>query len=213
MRFIITLALALLLFGAVSATAAIYLPLAPGTESHLQGVGDPANALNLSIVESTGSQAVLYVDEVGGNDFDTWLRLEQDPDGKTYLLGQSFDGGASWNETAEPVVWIDMPLSVGHQWSQSTMLGTNTYTISSEVLAQEVVDVPAGQFTAICIQHVGTVAGAITYTYIEWYAEDIGIVKLDWTGFSHGDQYVLVDSTNVVATEASSWSSLKAMFR
>ena len=213
MRLRITLAFALLLLGVGTASAVTYLPLAMGTESHLQGVDDPANTLNLTVVENTGSQAVLYVDEVGGNDFDTWLRLDQDPDGKTYLLGQSFDGGASWNTTADPVVWIDMPLSVGHQWSQSTMLGTNTYEITSEVLAQEIVDVPAGQFTAICIQHVGVVAGAITYTYIEWYAEDIGIVKLDWTGFTHGDQYVLLDSTNVVATEGSSWDNLKAMYR
>jgi hypothetical protein len=202
----------LLLSGVGAASATMYLPLAEGTVSHLQGINDATNALEVSVAENTGAHAVLAVVETGGNDFATWLRMSQDLDGTTYLLGQSFDGGATWNDLGEPVVWIDVPLAVGNTWSQSTTLGTDTYEITSEVTAHELVSVPAGDFMAYCIEHVGVVAGALTYTYVEWYAENLGIVKLDWTGFAHGDVYGLTGA-NIVATEPSTWGKVKALYR
>lgn len=208
----VMLAAVLLLFSAGTASAINYLPLAEGTVSQLSGVDNPANSLTISVLENLGSHAILFVDENGGSDWDTWLRMSQDPDGTTYLLAQSFDGGATWNETDDPVTWIQTPLAVGNTWSQSTMLGSSTYEITSEVLSCGQVTVAAGDFMVWCIQHVGVIGGVQTYTYIEWYAENIGIVKLDWTGFAHGDMYELTGA-HIVATEFSTLDSVKALYR
>ncbi len=62
--------------------------------------------------------------------------------------------------------------------------------------------VAAGDFMVWCIQHLGVIGGVQTSTYIEWYAENIGIVQLDWTGFAHGDMYELTGAY-IVATEPS----------
>ncbi len=203
----------ILLLGSLGSASAIsYLPLAEGTISQLTGEANPANTLTVSVLENLGPYAILYLDENGGNDWDTWLRMSQDPDGTTYLLAQSFDGGASWNETTDPILWIETPLAVGNSWSQSTMLGSATFEITSEVVSHDLVTVPAGQFMAFCIQHVGVVGGAITNTYIEWYAENIGIVKIDWTGFAQGDIYALTGA-HIVATEPCTWGQVKALFR
>lgn len=202
----------MLLVGAGSASATSYMPLAEGTVSNFAGTADPSNSLVVSVYENTGVYSELAVIETGGNNFSTWLRLSQDPDGHTYLLAQSLDGGVTWNELAEPVVWIDMPLAVGNTWSQTTTLGPNSYEIESEVLSYGLVTVPAGDFMAYCIHHVGVVGGAVTYTYIEWYAENIGIVKLDWTGFIHGDVYALTHA-QIIATESISWGLVKALYR
>jgi hypothetical protein len=195
-----------------TASALNYLPLGTGSVSYLQGVDDTSASLTLTIEENNGVVAVMSVIETGGNDFATWFKLSQDLDGQTYLLAQSLDGGANWNYTGEPVVWIDTPLEVGKTWSQETTLGENTYVIDSEVTAQEILSVPAGEFSTFCITHVGVVGGVYTYTYIEWYAENVGIVKMDWTGAFLGDVYELTDAV-VIGAESRSWDEVKSLYR
>jgi hypothetical protein len=212
MRFRLLLGAVLLVCVAGTASALNYLPLGEGTVSYFEGVADPSATLVLTIEENDGMVAVASMIETGGNDFATWFQLSQDVDGQTYLLGQSFDGGATWALTADPVVWIDTPLEVGKTWSQETMLGEDTYVIDCEVTAHEAVTVPAGEYSAYCIVQEAVLAGMYEYTYIGWYAENIGLVSLDWTGAFLGDVYELTDAV-VVGYDASSWSQVKSLYR
>ena len=201
MRVRFILCIVLLLFATGTASALNYLPLGAGTVSNFRGVSDPSASLALTVQENNGAFAIVSLLETGGNDFATWFQISQDPDGQTYLLAQSFDGGGSWSYAADPIVWIDTPLEVGKTWSQETMLGGNTYTIETEVTAHETVTVPAGEFTAYCLVHSAVLAGIYPYTYIGWYAENIGLVSLDWTGAFLGDVYQLTHGV-IVGTES-----------
>ena len=71
---------------------------------------------------------------------------------------------------------------------------------------------PAGEFLAYCIVHEAVLGGVFVFTFIEWYAENVGFVKIDWTGFALGEGYELTDAV-VIGTETLSWGQVKASYR
>jgi hypothetical protein len=112
-------------------------------------------------------------------------------------------------------VWIDTPLEVGKTWSQQTSFNGVSYGLYSEVTAHETITVPAGDFLAFCIHHVAYIGFDGVANYSEWYAENLGVVRVDWTGLEFipmNDVYEL-SAAEVVGNESRSWGQIKSIFR
>lgn len=131
-----------------------------------------------------------------------------------------------------PIRWIDAPLFVGKTWSTEVrsylndLEGTGTpgepFTYGLEVVASEVITVPAGTFAAYGIAAVAptprsgwdafgrrTNAGR-GEQWVDWYAVGVGSIR-------HIGSYItpfdLVSYGLPVPIEVVSWSNVKAFFQ
>jgi len=75
-----------------------------------------------------------------------------------------------------PLVLLKNPVKVGESWETSLEVGGDHIEVQCEILAQEEVTVPAGEFQTLKV-NVATVVNEMNLISTYWFAPQIGIVK------------------------------------
>lgn len=79
-------------------------------------------------------------------------------------------------EVTPPVCVLRYPVKQGDSWGSEAKVGEQTIKMTSRVVGEEEVAVPAGKYKAIAVQVDGDAAGTkIRTTY--WFVANIGFVK------------------------------------
>jgi hypothetical protein len=73
---------------------------------------------------------------------------------------------------------LNYPLVNGASWKQTIRVGADEYTATRTAHWPEPVDVPAGTYAAIRVEWETPYADGTKYRQTEWYAPDVGLVKL-----------------------------------
>jgi hypothetical protein len=226
------------LFGLVlgvspSATAQTnpYFPLEPGL--HFSFTSDMGGSPEV-YVTVTGTE-LLYGQEVWvtqWDDFDsTDYRFEFysiAPDGDILFHGtrtENFAGDMVEYLPNPPFRVLDMPVSVGHSWTDLYVLDTylngifqgslTNYSFNGEIISTgSFVVTPAGSFAALEVEGIGLIDGGNTTTRTRyWFETDVGVVRRDSSVDGvPGVTTELLWSTPVTQ-EDQSWGSVKALFR
>lgn len=87
--------------------------------------------------------------------------------------------GNTTHETpySEPLLEAAFPPETGKKWDVKMTDGKNIIVRTTEMMAPEEVDVPAGKFTAIPVKVTVRTGDKLTSELTTWYALDVGIVK------------------------------------
>ncbi|HEX2863198.1 MAG TPA: hypothetical protein VHN99_01410 [Deinococcales bacterium] len=93
-----------------------------------------------------------------------------------FMLGYAA-GGAQVLYTPALQVYPAAPLAVGDRWSGSAKVGKSTVAVSSRVIAQEGVSVPAGRFNALVIRSSVTTSTGAASVADAYFVPGIGTVR------------------------------------
>jgi serine/threonine protein kinase len=157
-------------------TQANYYPLKLGTKRHYRLVtSDAANAqstlLQVADIEKIDGQAVL-------------ARLEAIERGNvvaTEYVSSTAKGifrhryGAI--EVSPPLCLLNFPVDTGELWESKVRIGAVEGKATCRVVGIEEIEVPAGNYKAVIVHRDFLIEGEAKYSYIEWYAAGIGMVK------------------------------------
>jgi tRNA A-37 threonylcarbamoyl transferase component Bud32 len=152
-----------------------YYPLKLGTKLHYRGVTSAvANAqsyLQVADIEKIDGQAVL-------------ARLEAIERGNvvaTEYVSSTAKGifrhryGAM--EISPPLCLLSFPVSPGESWESKVRMGDVDIRATCRVVGFEEIEVPAGKYKAVIVHRDFLIEGDAKYSFIEWYAVGIGLVK------------------------------------
>ena len=192
---------------AVRAGAADYWPLTDGAVYTYLRTDGEFQTIEYS-TSGTGDNICMRLNYPDGH-FKTACYLETDGD---VLIEQASANGGIDGEywlLAPPALFLDPPLDVGDVWADG-ILGSSGWSqppsvIGGEVDGTEDVVVPAGSFSTLIVTFWSS--GGFYPPLGTWYLDrDIGPVILP-------DGSQLVSYEGVVATEQTTWSTIKAQYR
>jgi len=107
-----------------------------------------------------------------------------------------------------PVLFLDLPLEVGKSWQTETMLvggEASSWTYSYEVIAQEGVVVPAGDFTVFVVRETkASDSGSIESLY--YLDRELGPIL-------YQEDFELVNTERLVGSKKESLGGAKALYR
>ena len=125
-----------------------------------------------------------------------------DPGGDIYL-----HGGDSFHFDP-PVLYLDVPLSVGKAWSTTTATPSGAVTYTGRVVEVRSVTVPAGTFGKCTV--VARFSDEIYYA-VEFFADGVGLVERAWHDPFRDER--LVSLPGPVTVVSSTWSGVRLLYQ
>jgi hypothetical protein len=147
--------------------------------THAQYTDDPdvdypgSESATIESVRRSGRSVTLQLRVV--DDFTSKLRfptLTMDESG-VRIAGMTYWGSGAREAQGYAFQLVGFPLTPGHKWDDGEWAGT--------IKGQESVKVPAGTFTAWCVEAFGSMDSQYTAVGKYWIAPGVGIVKSDLT--------------------------------
>jgi len=220
-------ALLLLLVPTLALAQPEYLPLQDGNNwQYATEAGDTWITTVDGTLEVLGNPAFRLVQVLAGADaqsLENWWSI--DGEGNVFLHG--FDNAGFVREYEPPVLFVDAPLFLGKTWASSTQAGSDLIDLEFTVETDGLVDLPVGSLPAFGISYLQPLEVPKTPGYslaghrlpagkrdpadaTDWYSDGVGPVQLRFGG----NVYQLTAySIGTVATQASSFGAVKALYR